>query len=91
MATTTGALVQTALNIVAPIQGNIANGVYEDPYSFISDLCGAMVALAEAISASQVAGVMAPSTVIAGVTPNVGPQYSAVQSLTTTPVFTKIR
>jgi hypothetical protein len=89
VATTTGALAQNALNICVPLQNNIANGVYEDPYKCISDLCAAINCLAEAYYATLVATAAATSTAV-GVTPAIGNQYSAVQS-TTAPIFTAIR
>jgi hypothetical protein len=89
MATTTGALAQNALNITVPLQTNLANGVYEDPYACISDLCAAINALAEAYYATLAAGSASTSTSV-NTTVSIGNQYSATQS-TTAPIFTKIR
>jgi hypothetical protein len=71
-------LAQIALNIAVPLQNNVANGQYEDVYVCVSDLCAALIALAEAVINSG------------GGTQTVGTQYSALQS-TTSPIFTKIR
>ena len=89
MATTTGALAQDALNVCVALQSNIANGVYEDPYACISDLCAAINALAEAYYATLAAGSAATTTSVA-TTVTLGTQYSATQSLTS-PIFTRNR
>lgn len=90
MATTTGALAQNTLNITAAIQANIANGVYEDPYLFISDLCGALNALADAYYATLNAASTPSLSTVVNTTPAIGNQYSAVQTWPVTP-YTRIR
>jgi hypothetical protein len=91
MATTTQALAQTTINIAAALQNGIRNGQYIDVYDAITDLCTAVIALTEAYNATLVAAAASTSTAVAGVTPVIGSQYSAVQSLTATPVITGIR
>ncbi len=90
MATTTGALAQSALNIAAAIQNNIANGVYEDPYYFISDLCAAINALGNAYYATLNAAATPSLTTSVNTTPNIGNQYSGTQAWPVN-VFTRIR
>lgn len=80
MATTTGALAQDALNIAVPIQNNIANGVYEDPYSYIMDLAVAVQCLANAYYATLNAAATPSLTTSVAVTPLIGNQYSATQT-----------
>jgi hypothetical protein len=84
---TTGSLTQNALNISVAVQTNIGVGQYEDVYPFLSDLCAAVSALAEAYAATLAAGSTSVTTVVP--TPGrLGKQYAAVQSVTS-PVYTR--
>jgi hypothetical protein len=89
-ATTTGALAQNAINIVVPIQQNIQNGVYEDPYAYMMDLCAAILALAEAYYATLNAAATPSLSTAVATTVTIGNQYSLAQSVTSA-VYTRIR
>jgi hypothetical protein len=89
MATTTQALAQTSVNIAVALQNNLTNGNPPDIYQSVNDLCGAVIALAEAYNASLVAGAVAVGTSV-NTTVAIGTQYSAVQPFTS-PVITKQR
>jgi hypothetical protein len=80
MATTTGALAQTALNIAQPIQQNILNGQYIDVYKALFDLCGAVIALADAQYAILNAAATPSLTTSVATTPAVDNAYSATQA-----------
>jgi hypothetical protein len=90
MATTTGALAQDTLNIAVALQNNISNGQYVDVYACVSDLCAAVIALAEAYYATCSAAATPSLTTSVSTTVTIGAQYSYTQS-TTSPVFTRIR
>jgi len=86
MATTTGALVQDALNISAALQKNLGNGQYVDVYVAIKDLCTANIALADALYAVLNAAATPSLTTAVATTPEIGNQYSAVQTWPVTPI-----
>jgi hypothetical protein len=70
-------------------QTGIANGQYEDLYQHVSDLCAAIIALADALSATYTAGAVSGTTAV-GITPALGTQYSGVAA-NPAPVFTRNR
>ncbi len=90
MATTTGALAQDCLNIAAEIQYEIQNGVKEDVYAYISDLCCAVNALANAYYATLNAAATPSLTTSVAVTPAIGNQYSYTQTWPVA-VYTRVR
>jgi len=86
MATTTGALAQDALNIAAQLQSNVSNGQYIDVYKAVSDLCTAVIALADAYYATCNAAATPSLTTSVATTPVIGNQYSGTQTWPVQPV-----
>jgi hypothetical protein len=81
MATTTGTLAQNALNIAASLQTSILNGNAPDLSKQIFDLCGAVVALADAYYATlNAAATPALTTSVATSVSAIDSCYSATQT-----------
>ncbi len=74
MSVTPNQLVQDAANIVIPIQTTILNGQYADVYKTLYDLAAAVAALCDACNGNL-------GTTGVSVTPSIGGQYSATQTL----------
>jgi hypothetical protein len=86
MAVTTGALAQDALNIAYALQQNINQGQAPDIYKQVSDLCTAVIALADAYYATLNAASTPSLSTSVSTTPAIGAQYSAVATWPVTPV-----